>query len=223
MVVSIDGDEDVHDAVRRVRGGVARIRAGVAALRQQGQRPRVIARSVVQRMNMRAIGATIDAASRLGCDEISFLAADVSTAAFNRAERWPSERIADVAPVADELPALEQAIAYAEARWPMHFQSGFVTGGRATLDRILQYYTALAGRGPLPRVRCNAPWISAVLEPGGTLRPCFFHEEYAAAGDLDETLNSPSAIDFRRRLDVGTNQTCQRCVCSLDLPLTAAV
>jgi hypothetical protein len=87
----------------------------------------------------------------------------------------------------------------------------------------VNYYRALAGDGEFPPVHCNAPWVSAVLEPGDVLRPCFFHPVYAAGSELTEGLNGERAVAFRRGLDVGTNETCRRCVCSLNLPLTARV
>jgi hypothetical protein len=56
------------------------------------------------------------------------------------------------------------------------------------------------------------------------VRPCFFHPPYASAadGDLNAVINSPQAIEFRRHLDVRTNDICKRCVCTLSLPLRRA-
>jgi hypothetical protein len=224
VVVSIDGPREVHDGIRRVKGGFDRIANGVMALRGEHPVPRLIARSVVQRGNGAVIDDTIAAAHRMGFDEISFLAADVSSAAFNRPEPWPAGRVAEVAvPVAD-LPALAGAIDRAAAERPELFAHGFVAGGRAALDRIVRYYRALAGAAPFPEVQCNAPWVSAVLEPGDVLRPCFFHEPYGSAADgLANVLNGDAAVAFRRGLDVANDQTCRRCVCSLNLPLTRTV
>ena len=229
VVISLDGPPEVHDAIRRVRGGFDRIAAGVMALRAELSRRSLgggglIARCVVQRDNAAAIGATIAAAHRMGFDEISFLAADVSSAAFNRAEPWSADRAAEIIVGRGELPILIDAIGHAVHSDPDLFTNGFVAGGRASLDRIVQYYRALAGEGELPSVQCNAPWISAVLEPGDVLRPCFFQPAYgSAAGGLVEALNAESAVTFRRTLDVAANETCRRCVCSLDLPLTRQV
>jgi MoaA/NifB/PqqE/SkfB family radical SAM enzyme len=224
VVISLDGPRDVHDRIRRVKGGFDRIAKGVMALRARQPVPRLIARSVVQRDNAAAIDATITAAHRMGFDEISFLAADVSSPAFNRPEPWPAGRIAEVAIPESALPELEMSIHRSVAADPDLFERGFVAGGRASLDRIVQYYRALAGGAAFPAVQCNAPWVSAVLEPGHVLRPCFFQPAYAAAADgLEEALNSASAIAFRRGLDVAANDTCRRCVCSLNLPMTSAV
>ena len=224
VVISLDGPPQVHDAIRRVRGGFDRIAAGVMALHAEQPTPRLIARCVVQRDNAAAIGATITAAHRMGFDEISFLGADVSSAAFNRPEPWPAGRAAEIAIGRDELPVLLDAIGHAVHSDPDLFSNGFVAGGRASLERIVQYYRALAGDGEYPAVQCNAPWISAVLEPGDVVRPCFFQPAYGSAGaGLAEALNAEPAVAFRRALDVTANETCRRCVCSLNLPLTAGV
>jgi MoaA/NifB/PqqE/SkfB family radical SAM enzyme len=224
VVISLDGPAEVHDAIRRIRGGFDRIARGVGTLRTATPKPRLIARSVVQRNNFASLAETVDAAHRLGFDELSFLAADVTTQAFNRPEPWTDDRIAEVAVGARDLPALEASIDTAVERHPDRFREGFVAGGRASLDRIQRYYAALAGRADRPAVACNAPWISAVLEPGGALRPCFFHQPYDAMPDgLASTLNSERAIAFRRALNVEQNPTCQRCVCSLNLPLSRSV
>ena len=224
VVISLDGPPNVHDAIRRVRGGFDRIAAGVMALHGELPTPRLIARCVVQRDNAATIGATISAAHRMGFDEISFLAADVSSPAFNRPEPWPANRAAEIAIGRDELPVLVDAIDRAVHGDAELFSNGFVVGGRASLDRIAQYYRALAGDGEYPAVQCNAPWVSAVLEPGEVLRPCFFQPAYGRAGDgLIATLNGESAMAFRRTLDLTANATCRRCVCSLNLPLTSRV
>ena len=86
-----------------------------------------------------------------------------------------------------------------------------------------QIFPALHGLEAFPEVRCNAPWVSAVLEPGNQLRPCFFHPLYSSNGStsFESVLNSTAAIAFRRGLDVQADATCQRCVCSLSLPVWA--
>ena len=224
VVISLDGDRDAHDTIRRVKGGFDRIARGVMALHRQQPMPRTIARSVVQRGNFATLHETIAAAQRIGFDEISFLAADLSSSAFNRPAPWTADRIAEVTVAREDLVDLAASIERAVSMAPALFQHGFVAGGRNSLDRILQYYTALSGRGAFPDVQCNAPWVSAVLEADGNVRPCFFHPAYEpAAAGLEETLNSPNAIAFRQSLGVERNEVCQRCVCSLNLPLTRTV
>jgi MoaA/NifB/PqqE/SkfB family radical SAM enzyme len=223
LVVSIDGPPSVHDEIRRVRGGFARIAQGLQTMAVQPRRPHTIARSVVQRANCGSLADTVRAAHASGIDRLSFLAADVSTHAFNRPEPWDEARRAEIAVPGDALPLLAEAIGETESICRDASLGGFIAGGIPSLWRIYDYYRALAGLGDFPRVRCNAPWVSAVLEPGGEVRPCFFHAPYEAMGEatLDETLNSAAARAFRRELDVRTNDVCRRCVCSLSLPLWA--
>jgi len=224
VVISLDGDRDAHDTIRRVKGGFDRIAKGVMALHAQYPTPRLIARSVVQRGNFASLHQTIAAAHQMGFDEISFLAADVSSAAFNRPMPWTGDRIAEVTVAEDDLGSLAASIERAVSMAPDLFHNGFVAGGRSSLDRVLQYYEALSGHGAFPTVHCNAPWVSAVLEPDGSVRPCFFHPGYGSAAEgFEDALNSPRAIAFRQSLGVESNQTCQRCVCSLNLPLTRTV
>jgi sulfatase maturation enzyme AslB (radical SAM superfamily) len=140
VVISLDGDRETHDSIRRVKGGFDRICRGVMALHGEHPTPRLIARSVIQRGSASSIDRTIAAAHRMGFDEISFLAADVSSQAFNRAEPWDAARAGEVALSTAGLGELEAAIDRAVFESPALFENGFVAGGRAALDRVLQYY-----------------------------------------------------------------------------------
>ena len=223
LIVSIDGPPEIHDEIRRVPNGFDRVARGIQKLTASSVRPAIIVRTVVQRLNHASLVETARAVHALGVDQLSFLAADVSSHAFNRAEPWDAARRGDVALSVERLPSLEGSIRALESTCADLLSRGFIAGGMPTLWRILEYYRALLGQGPFPDVRCNAPWISAVLEPGNQLRPCFFHPVYPSDGktSFDGVLNSEAAIEFRRHLDVRTNMTCQRCVCSLALPVWA--
>jgi MoaA/NifB/PqqE/SkfB family radical SAM enzyme len=193
-------------------------------VRRQPQQPRLIARSVLQKANFRSLAETIEAVQSLQVDRLSFLAADVTSTAFNRRVPWDERTQAEIALGRDELSTFAAVIMDAERRCAAAFANGFVEGGAASLYRIHEHYAALAGLCKWPRVRCNAPWISAVLESDGRVRPCFFQPAYETAAEgLANSIHSPQAVSFRRDLDVRRNEICQRCVCSLSLPLTARV
>jgi radical SAM protein with 4Fe4S-binding SPASM domain len=66
---------------------------------------------------------------------------------------------------------------------------------------------------------CNAPWVSAVMEADGTVRPCFFQPPIGSVKNqsLFQVVNGFEALAFRSSLNVATNHTCKRCVCSLQL------
>jgi MoaA/NifB/PqqE/SkfB family radical SAM enzyme len=219
LVVSVDGPRDVHDAIRRVKNGYDSIARGLSMLANHAVRPRTVARCVIQRENYAHLVRTIDAVAALAVERLSFLGADVSSIAFNRPQPWSPSRSAEVALSSKDLPRFAVVIRDAHSQRRTRFDDGFVAGGIAGLWRIHQYYRALAGQGDFPRTRCNAPWVSAVVEPGGQVRPCFFHAPYASGGaeELDDALNAPAAVAFRRQLDVRRNTTCRRCVCTMSL------
>jgi len=100
------------------------------------------------------------------------------------------------------------------------FDSGFISESRVKLMRIHDYYAAFYQLNPFPYKKCNAPWVSTVIEADGTVRPCFFHDAIGNIrnNSLDEILNSEESIRFRKDLDINSNSTCTKCVCYLNLP-----
>ncbi len=100
-----------------------------------------------------------------------------------------------------------------------YFESSFIAESPAKLARIGDYYGAFYGLNPFPYKKCNAPWVSAVVEADGTVRPCFFHAPLGNIHEksLDSILNSEQAIGFRKSLDIDTDATCVKCVCYLNL------
>jgi radical SAM protein with 4Fe4S-binding SPASM domain len=65
---------------------------------------------------------------------------------------------------------------------------------------------------------CNAPWVSAVVEVDGSVRPCFFHRKVGStmSHSLEDAVNSDEAQQFRSALNIAEDPTCRRCVCSLN-------
>ncbi len=220
VILSLDGPEDVHVAIRRVPQAFAKLRQGVRALKDESARFPVSARCVVQKDNFRSWTETVRAARDIGLDRISFLPADPYSEAFNRPAGWTQERIDEVVPAEAELPALEAELTRLLHEEKGSIAAGFVVEKPKKLARIVHYYAACRGKADFPPVRCNAPWVSAVVEADGTVRPCFFHKPYGALGKngLDSVLNHAPALSFRRRLQPASNARCKTCVCSLNLP-----
>ena len=161
----------------------------------------------------------------MGLDQISFLAADVSTDAFNRDEPWDDERRDDIAIAAEQLPALRTVLETIITDYAADFASSYIAESPQKLRRLVDYYAAMQGRGPFPPVRCNAPWVSAVVEADGTVRPCYFQRPM---GNIRETplttlLNNPEELVFRRSLDMDTDPICRQCVCTLNLRPTVRI
>jgi MoaA/NifB/PqqE/SkfB family radical SAM enzyme len=218
VVVSLDGPREVHDRIRNLPRAFEKLAGGVAAVRAADPGVAVSGRCTVQRENGHALCATVAAAREIGLDRLSFLAADVTSEAFNRPGGWDRERAAAVAPAPEDLPRLAAEI---EALAEEDFAAGFIAEPREKLRRRLyEYFAALAGLGDFPGVECNAPWVSSVVEADGAVRPCFFQPPLGnarEAGSFAAVLNSPAAVAWRRGLDVARNEICRRCVCSLSL------
>lgn len=221
VVVSLDGPRESHDAIRNVPRAFERLSEGVRAVKNADARVRVSARCTVQRANHLALRATVAAAHEIGLDHISFLAADVSTDAFNRPGGWDTDRVGQVALEADDLPGLSAEIDALAREMRGDFESGFIAEPVAKLRRRLsQYYSALLGVGDFAPNDCNAPWVSSVVESDGTVRPCFFQPALGNIhrdGSLETILNSPGAIAWRQDLDTRRNEICRKCVCTLSL------
>lgn len=222
LILSLDGPPAVHDAIRNVPRAFERLAEGVRALRSQGgAKLRITARCTVQRANCASLRATVETAIALGLDGVSFLAVDVSSEAFDRTAPLSEDRVRELLPSADQLSSLEADINALEARHGDAFGSGYIAETPDKLRRrLLHYFQAALGRNAFPAINCNAPWVSAVVETDGTVRPCFFHRAYnrvdgGPEATLASVLNAPGAVSWRAMLDVQSDPICTRCVCNL--------
>ena len=217
VIVSLDGSPEAHDKIRRVPGAFDTLAAGVGALRNAQPGYRVTGRCVLQRLNSHDLTGVIDAARVVGLDQLSFLGVDVSSRAFNRPDGWSAKRTAEVALTPDEARAFARLVEDVIATRSDDFASGFIAETPDRLRRIARYFLAVNGLGDYPRPSCNAPWVSAVIEADGTVRPCFFHQPLGNIREqpLAAILNSDQAKAFRRGLDVTRNEICRTCVCTL--------
>ena len=221
VVVSLDGPRDIHNAIRNVPHAYERLAEGIATLSALHAPITLSARCTIQKNNYTHLRATVRAAHGIGLHRISFLAADVSTDAFNRPAGWDGDRVAQVALDADDLPLLERELDALTQEHADDFASGYIAESPLKLrHRLHQYYAALLGQAQFHPVSCNAPWVSSVIEADGTVRPCFFQPPLGnihQAKNLTEILNSDEAIAWRRGLDTQRNEICRKCVCTLSL------
>lgn len=217
VIVSIDGPPEIHDSIRGVPGAYHRLERGIQALRVSRPPMLVHGRCTVQKHNFRHLRAMIRTAQALHLNSVSFLAADVSSEAFNRRGGWPTDRKAGVALDRSEIEELQGEIEALIRDCQKEIESRFISEKPEKLRRIALHFQAHLGQVPPVAPRCNAPWVSAVIESDGTLRPCFFHRPLGNLHDaaLGSIINSEVALEFRRQLDVSTNPICRRCVCAL--------
>jgi len=219
VIVSLDGPPAVHNNIRRVRDAFEQLSEGVRALRQIRPDMLVRARCTVQKANCRSLRALVRSAKEIDLNSVSFLAADLTSTAFNRAEGWLPDRVSRIAIAPEELPDLAAEVEQLVAEHGPDFESGFIVESPQKLRRIVQHFRAYFGQAENVAPRCNAPWVSAVIEASGDVRPCFFHPVVGNIhrGTFADIINGQEALQFRSGLDVASNEICQKCVCSLYL------
>ena len=218
VIVSLDGPARVHDAIRRVDKAFTLLQLGIGTIRKFRPGFPVTARTTVQKANHRHLRDTVRAARVLGLQGISFLAADLTSDAFNRPVAWPAERQSEVALSPDELNVLEAEIDLLISEHSKDIKNGYIAESPEKLRRIARHFRAHLGLEQDVSPICNAPWASAVIETDGTVRPCFFHRPIGniQKTSLEEVINGETALAFRSTLDIPNNPTCNRCVCSLN-------
>ncbi|MEO6631942.1 MAG: SPASM domain-containing protein, partial [Mucilaginibacter sp.] len=169
-------------------------------------------------LNFRNWEAIINEAHKMGIDQVSFLPADVSSHAFNRQMAWEEPKQHEILISERELPELLEVITRIVSNHA-NFTNRFIAESPEKIQDIYNYYAAFYGLNPFPFKKCNAPWVSTVIEADGSVRPCFFHDVIGNIRDspLDVILNSDKAINFRKTLDMSKNDACVKCVCSLNL------
>lgn len=218
IIISIDGPSEVHDQVRRVKGAYRIIGEGIQAVRQIKPGMPIHGRSTVQKTNHLLLRQTVAGAKGLSLDSISFLAADVTSQAFNRELIWPGEKQSQIALTRQEIQALEGEVESLVQENAEDVQSKYIVESPAKLRRIVRRFKEQLGEMPPLAPQCNAPWVSAVMEVDGSVRPCFFHKSIGSTQTqtLEQVINGEEAQQFRASLNVEEDPICQRCVCSLN-------
>ncbi len=223
VIVSLDGSRKVHDKIRNITDAFDKLKDGVQELKRLKQNFRVTARCVIQKENYEDFLNIVETAKEIRLDQISFLAADITTDAFNRPELWDDQKAGEVKLSRADLVKFKDVIERLINNHSNDFRTNFIAESPDKIRRFYHYYAAYYDESKFPEMKCNAPWVSAVIEADGSVRPCFFHQ---VVGDirensLEEIINSEKSLSFRKNLDVTTNKICEKCVCYLNLsPLT---
>ncbi len=212
---------DAHTApfYQLIRGvdGLGLVERGVAHLQRIAPELPIRARSTLHRYNFAELPHLIDKAHSLHLSQISFLAADVTSEAFGPRSQ---DAMRGLLLNAEEVRAFEEVVEETISTYVSDFRTGFIAESPDKLRRLPRYYAAQLGMGEFPPIACNAPWMSAVVEADGNVRPCFFHPAVGNVrnASLTEILRN-EMVAFRHRLDVQANETCRKCVCTLKVGL----
>jgi Fe-coproporphyrin III synthase len=213
VTVSLDGaDAATYSAIRGL-DAFDKVCEGIRAVAATGVPVGV--RVTVQRANYRQLGAILELARGVRAHHVSFVAVDVANQhAFARTDGHAP----DAALLPEDLPEFEAILRVLVRDYQDDFRSGFIAESPRRLEHIRQYFAAVCGTASYPRVRCNAPELSAVIDAKGQVSPCFFIPGPAqvwSQGDFSEALNTDPMIALREKIRAGLRRECQTCVCSL--------
>lgn len=225
IIVSLDGTEEIHDRIRNIPRAFQKLKEGIQHIKKIDPLFKITARTVIHKLNFRHWMSIIDTAKNMGLDQISFLPADVSSHAFNREILWDESRQHEILLEQSDLPELNNITEAIIENRASEFESHFIAESPVKLRKIHEYYSAFYNLNPFPYKKCNAPWVSTVIEADGTVRPCFFHPPIGniRENSLESILNNKDSIRFRKDLDMDSNNICIKCVCYLNLPPRATI
>ena len=219
VIVSLDGNEEIHNSIRNIPDAFQKLKEGVQHIKSIDRSFKITARTVIHRLNFQHWPAIIESAKEIGVDQISFLPADVSSHAFNREVLWTDQRQHEILIRENQLNDLKTIIENIIEKYSSGPGRQFIAESPEKLRKIYNYYAAFYSLNPFPYKKCNAPWVSTVVEADGTVRPCFFHPPMGNIREdsLENIINSNESIRFRKELDINKDDTCVKCVCYLHL------
>ncbi len=219
IIVSLDGNESVHNTIRNIPDAYEKLREGVKTIKNIDPDYQITARTVIHKLNFKHWPEIINCAKEIGLDQVSFLPADVSSHAFNREVLWTEARQNEILPGRIEVEELKNIIELIIREYGDDIAERFIAESPEKLRKIYAYYAAFYGLASFPYKKCNAPWVSTVVEADGTVRPCFFHPPMGNIRNdsLENIVNSEQSIRFRKELDMDKDETCVKCVCYLNL------
>jgi len=212
VVVSLDS----HDAetYREIRGcdEFDKVVDGIRAVVKAGSS--VILAHTLQKKNILGIADFLAFSRTLEPVRISIRPVDVYSNGYGR-------KCEGSCPVEELLPSIEETSLFSNllgsvtTEWGRKLRSGLITPPVDGLWDIRDYFIAANNGVGFPRKICNLPYISAIVNPSGGIRQCFFSGPSASPRALDcihEVLNSRDFRDGRRRLKTGKALECEKCV-----------
>jgi Fe-coproporphyrin III synthase len=215
ITVSVDGpDATTHDSIR----GLSSFDQVVRGIRAAVDRiPHIMIRTVLQKKNFRRLIDMVRFARSLGVRGISFLAADVQSAAFGRSANTSVAHQQEILLTAAEVQELREEIELLMVERHDHGKNSFIVPSARSLNHIVEYYEASISGSPFPPVTCIAPMVSLVITSTGDVRPCYFLPEFANVrrSPVAELLNADGIRSARIQVRGGTREECRTCVCSL--------
>ena len=153
----------------------------------------------VQKANHRHLRATVRAAKTIGFASISFLAADLTSEAFNRALVWPGERQSEIALTEKEVAGLEDEIEQLIVEHGDDIRRGYIVEAAAKLRRIPRRFREHLGQATPNRLSAMLPGFLPSWKSTDRLGRAFSIVQLVtlAHATLEEVVNGEAARLFR--------------------------
>ena len=164
----------IHNRIRRVPDAFERLAEGVSALQHLRPDMPVRARCTVQKANFSRSARS----SALRKDRTEFGFIPRSRPDFQRLQspgRWQPDRSDRVALTSEEVDALGRGGRKPHYEHRARFGIRICGGNPPKLTAHCSAFSRPSWPSRNCAPRCNAPWVSAVIEASGDVRPCFFH------------------------------------------------
>ena len=123
---SLDGTSELHDRIRRIPRAFEKLQRSAHALKTLDPKFPVFGRCVIHRYNFRSMRAIVEVAHTLQFDRLSFLAADITSTAYNRNETLNPKLMEDLALTISDIDELETELELLEQAYADDFASGFI-------------------------------------------------------------------------------------------------
>lgn len=211
VVVSLDADNsEIYKKIRGIEGFNIVVR-GISHIRNLNKKIEIRLRCVIQKKNYKRIYNIIDLAKNLKADKISFLPADVQSK--NSFKRVSGEKINKEDMVLnreenEEFKLIIKNIISSADKNKILFHEG------VDLLKIYRYYSILNKGSQFPKMRCNVPNFSLIVDNNLDLYPCFFTEKITGANKINNILDVFEDKKFKKmKKNIFKNSIqCKRCV-----------
>ena len=227
IILSLDGEEEVHDKSRGLEGAYARMEEGAQAIHDAKKahgvnRPVITVNSTMNEKNYRDLPSVLSAAEKLGAQVVTFhhllfltqetcqLHNQMFEAKFGTpCQDWfgfVHDKIPDMDP--DLLIQEMEALKHNKAKVAIAFYPNF------THDEIRAYYSEDEFAPTSYKGRCLSLWIAAYVFPNGDVRA--YHSMDYTLGNIKENSfmevwNNERFRDYRRHVkDIKRFPVCSR-------------
>ena len=210
VIVSLDSHDPSSYKTLRGVDAFDEVVSGISPIKEGGMR--VVIAHTLQKVNILHLAEFIAFAKGLGVDAVSVRPLDAYSMGFG-SEHGQLPVRKTLLPSEEDLVEFSNVLKQVDEQFSEELASGFITPDIKGLWKIRDYFLAKTGDS-FPKMRCNAPFHSCVIESNGDVKHCFFAEPFAninrmPVADKKRFLNSDRARKARKAFN--DTDICIRC------------